>query len=310
MNPTILSFYCDDTNPYDAPTEALKMFLDFASSEGIAGEASAILAYNWAERGVITRQSDGSQETFLEQLRRAYACGIDAHFELMTHAGRFDFPRGLIPEGAQHEGVWMYEPAVALEEYQDYFGGILAEGERVGVRYTGVTWPGCGCDTCNQRYAELHAAGIREPNANVYRALLNLAREGKFRGMAIPCFFGGAVEGCEHLLRAEDGKIAVFDLPPNAEDRFGKWLNDPQYVDADYYITEDGQSGRIVDLVRANSPYCLFYAHWQGFNPLNGVGWQAFTQVVRRVQKRLAGKVAWLRPSELVAMLFAQQPSI
>jgi hypothetical protein len=310
MTPTLLSFYCDDTNPYDAPPEALKIVLDFASSEGIAGEASAILAYNWITRGLLTRQMDGSQDAYLAQLRRAYDCGIDAHFELMTHAGRFDFARGLIPEGIQHEGVWMYEPGVSLAEYQDYFTGILEEGERVGVRFTGVTWPGCSCDACNRRYAELHAAGIYEPNPNVYQALLNLAQAGKFRGRAIPCFFGGAVEGCEHRLRIADGVNAVYDLPPNAEDRFGTWLNDPRYVDADYYITANGQSGRIVELVRANAPYCLFYAHWQGFNPANGVGWQAFTQVVRRMQRNLPNQVVWMRPSELAARLYLQQSSV
>jgi hypothetical protein len=74
-------------------------------------------------------------------------------------------------------------------------------------------------------------------------------------------------------------------------------------VDADYFITADGQAGRIVDLVREGAPYVLFYAHWQGLNPANGVGWQAFTQVVGRVQRYLGEQVEWLRPSELTERL-------
>ena len=97
---------------------------------------------------------------------------------------------------------------------------------------------------------------------------------------------------------AGDGDYAVYDFGPNARDRFGIWENSLEHVDPDYYITADGESGRIVELVRAGAPYCLFYAHWQGLNPATGVGWEAFTQVVRRVGKFLKDRVEWMRPSE------------
>ena len=144
----------------------------------------------------------------------------------------------------------------------------------------------------------MNAAGITGPNPNVWQALLNLAKAGKFREASIPCFFGGALEnGAAHRM-AQDGRYAAFDLQPNTEDRFGLWLNAPDRVDVDYYITADGKSGRIVDLVRTGAAYCLFYAHWQGLNPANGVGWQAFTQMVQRVQKYLPDQVTWMRPSQ------------
>ncbi len=44
--------------------------------------------------------------------------------------------------------------------------------------------------------------------------------------------------------------------------------------------------------------YCLFYSHWQGLNPANGVGWSAFQTLVARVQKHLRDQVIWMRPSE------------
>ncbi len=307
MYKTILSFYCDDTSPYHAPPEALKIFLDFASSEGIAGESSAILGYSWhgSDDSLLSRPTTNAQVAFIEQLRRSYACGIDTHCELMTHWGRFDFDEMRMPEDAIHEGVWLYEPDVPAAAYEDYFAHILAEGERIGVRFTGVTWPGCGCERCTYRYQELHSAGFNEPNPNVWQALLHLAQQGKFRGPTVPCFFGGALEQCADRVMARAGKCAVYDLPPNAEDHFGIWLNSADYVDADYYITADGQAGRIVELVRAGSPYCLFYAHWQGLNPVNGVGWNAFTQVVRRVQRYLRDQVVWMRPSQLTDHLLA-----
>lgn len=301
--PMILSFYCDDTNPYDAPPEALKIFLDFTASEGIAGEASVILGYQWAGHGLLSRPATKEQEVFLEQAQRAFDCGIDTHFELMTHNGLFDFAGLREPAGAIHEGLWLYEPAVSQAEYEAYFENIIAEGGRAGVRYTGLTWPGCGCPACSQRYQELHRQGITEPNPGVWQALLSLAQRGRFRGKTVPCFFGGALEHSSARLRAAGGGCAIYELAPNAEDYLALWLNDPAYASADYYISADGQSGRMIDLFRRGEPYCLFYAHWQGLNPLNGAGWAAFTEVVKRVQKHLKDQAIWMRPSACAASL-------
>jgi len=326
MPKTILSFYIDDTNPYVAPSQAFKSFLDFASSEGIAGEASLILGYDWQEHGLLSHHPTDTQLAFIEQMQRAYGCGIDTHFELMTHSGLYDFTTEQIPEGAIHEGLWLHEPAVSIEDYEAYLGNILTEGEKVGVRFTGMTWPGCGCPACTQRYRQLWYSGFRqrlartftggrgrrglasalrglwegpEPNPNMWRALLNLARQGRFRGRTVPCFFGADRKGCEDRLMAQEGEYAVFDLPPNAPDRLGLWLNDLGHVDADAYITPDGNAGRIVELVRGGAPYCLWYAHWQGVNPANGVGWEAFQQLVARIQRHLGDQVIWMRPSQI-----------
>jgi len=303
MDKTIFSFYCDDTNPYCAPPEAFKIFLDFAASEGIAGESSVILGYDWSEHGLISRPTTEGQSAYLGQVRRVFSCGIDSQFELMTHDGLFDFENYRIPAQAIHEGLWLFETAVTVGEYEAYFNAILSEGERVGVRFTGLTQPGCGCEACNRRHQELRSGNQSDPNPNVWQALLNLAKRGKFRGRTVPCFFGGAIEQGAARCMASDGVYGVYNLPPNTEDRFGKWLNSLEYVDADYYITADGQSGRVVDLVRTQAPYCLFYSHWQGLNPVNGVGWKAFTQVVQRVQEHLYEEVIWMRPSEFTSML-------
>lgn len=295
---TILSFYCDDTGPYAAPAEAFGDFLDYCVAHRIAGESSVILGGNGRS---MTREPDANEREYLAQVRRAYACGIDAHMEIMTHRARFDFASGREPEGAGHEGVWLYEPEVTLGEYEAYFAGIIAEGDRAGVKFTGITWPGCGCETCARRYAEMRAAGRRVVNPNVWLALLNLAKAGKFRGRIVTGFFDPQDAACECNLKARDGDYAVYDLIANAEDRFGIWENDPAHVNPDYYITADGSSGVVAERVAAGAPYCLFYTHWQGLNPGNGVGWDAFRTVIDRIEARLGDRVAWMRPGEIAA---------
>jgi len=304
MAKTVLSFYVDDTGPYSAPPEAFEQFLDFVSAEGIAGESSVILGLGCKEHGLVSRPTTEAQKAYVAQLQRAFACGVDAHMELMTHEGLYDFANDDLPDGAIHEGVWLHEPAVSVDEYEAYFDHIIAEGERIGVRFTGVTWPGCGCEACTKRYAELGQQGGATVNPNLWQALLNLARRGRFRGRTAPCFTLSHEAGLK--LMAGDGVYGVYEFNPNAGDRFGIWENDPAKVEADYYITADGESGRLVELVRQGAPYALFYAHWQGLNPANGVGWEAFTQVVRRVRRLLGDEVMWMRPSAYTDMIHSQ----
>jgi hypothetical protein len=58
----ILSFYMDDTNPFDAKAEAYKVFLEYCKSNGIKGEASAILAWNGKS---MVQSPDDNQSLFL-----------------------------------------------------------------------------------------------------------------------------------------------------------------------------------------------------------------------------------------------------
>ncbi len=216
----------------------------------------------------------------------------------MTHQGLFDFQRSEVADGT-HEGVWLYDRAITVAEYEHYLGSIIAEGQRVGVRFIGLTLPGCGCPDCRRRYAQLRAAGHTSASPNLWKALLNLAKDGKFRGPTVPCFFDSSETDYGLHLKAEEGRFAVYDLMPNALDMFGTWSNDPAKVDPDYYITADGKAGIVVCRVEAGEPYCLWFSHWQGVNPKQGRGWRAFTTVIERIAKHLTDRVVWMRPSEI-----------
>jgi hypothetical protein len=292
----ILSFYCDDTSPYVAGAKAFQTFLDFCAEHKIAGESTALLG---SAGHSMARNPNEEESLFLKQVARAWDCGIDTHFELMTHRTLFDFDANREKEGAGHEGLWLYEPDVTVQQYEKYFLSIIAEGQRGGFRFTGLTWPGCGCDVCNKRYAQLRAAKHTEPNPAMWKALLNVAKQGKFRGRTVPCFFGSSETQYGINRKAADGQYAVFDLMPNAADHFGIWENNPARVNADDYITADGKSGIIVRHLQARAPYCIWYMHWQGLNPAKGVGWRAFTTVIDRIHKHLADRVIWMRPSDI-----------
>jgi len=310
---TILSFYLDDTQPYRAGVEGFQKFLDYCQSHGVRGESS--LSLGMGGRGSITRLADAKEKAYLEQIRRAWDCGIDTHAEFMTHGGLFDFEanasvptpcKGWNPEKLTGICEWLFvqQPDISVEQYERYFGNILTEGARAGARFTGITWPGSSCEACRKRYAEFRAAGLKPKtrNPNLWKALLNLAKAGKFRGPVVTCFFdyGEKDSGCHCM--ASDGEYAVYDLMPNAgRDFFGSYTNKEEEADADYYVTADGKSGLIPRCIEAGEPYCVWYCHWQGLNPVNGVGWKVFTALVERVEEHFKDRVVWMRPSDITA---------
>jgi hypothetical protein len=279
-----------------AGAKAFQTFLDFCADQEIAGESSLILGMGGHS---MSRKPSQEEAAYLEQRVRAWKCGIDTHMELMTHRALFDFGTDGEKPGAAHEGLWLYEPEISVEQYERYFLSILAEGQRANIPFTGFTWPGCGCEICTKRYAELRKGGHSDPNPAMWQALLNLAKQGKFRGRTVPCFFGSSETNYGIHRKAGDGDCAVYDLMPNAQDQFGIWENNKDRVNADYYITEDGKSGIIVRHLQARAPYCIWYSHWQGLNPAKGVGWSAFVTVVQRIRKHLGQRVVWMRPSQV-----------
>jgi hypothetical protein len=289
MNKTVLSFFIDDTTQ-NRGADTFGKFLDYVKAEGIAGESTVLLG-----SGRLSEPTTEVQRAYIEQLHRAFECGIDSHMEVMTHGGKYDFQRHTVPEGAIYEGLWLHEPDVSVEEYESYFWNVIVEGEKIGVRFTGLTWPGGGGPETDRRYAQLRQQGVTNLNPHCWHALLNLAKAGKFRGRTVPCFVHSPREV---QCMASDGKYGVYDMPTLGADWVGSWDNSREHVNPDFYITADGKSGKIAERVRDGAPYCFFYGHWQGMNPASGVGWEAFKTVVQRVKEFLPDRVVWMRPSQ------------
>ncbi len=293
----ILSFYLDDTSPAIASPQALKTFLEYCEANGVKGESTVVLGYDGES---MANNPDSLERRFLAYAARSYESGIDTHMEIMTHHELFDFEAGKMKDKGIHEGLWLHEPAVTKEIYHSYFSHILDHGDQAGIRFTGFTWPGCGCEACSTRYGELREEGPLKFNPAVFDALLDLVRANKFRTRVIPIFYESSETDYDIHLKAEAGEYAVYDLMPNAEDKFGIWENSMEWVDPDYYISEDGKSGIIVNHLKEEAPYCIWYMHWQGLNPENGVGWEAFKTVVERIHQHLGDRIVWMRPSDIV----------
>ena len=247
---TALSFYCDDTNPYVTGAKPFRAFLDYCAAHGIAGESTAILGTSGHS---MCRNPDEEEAEFLRQVARAWKCGIGTHMELMTHRGLFDFDANHERKDAPHEGLWLHEPKVTVGQYER----ILRQHHRRGLPSgREVHRPHLAWLCLRGLHAPLRGTapgGHKDPNPAMWIALLNLARQGKFRGRTVPCFFGASETEYGIRRKAADGRHAVYELMPNAMDWFGSWDNNPARVDPNYYITADGKSGIVVRHVQARA---------------------------------------------------------
>jgi hypothetical protein len=294
------AFIMDDLSgalPEDAA--AFKRFSQWVCEAGLTGECSVILGLRRTEAGKALPLAPGFAQDLL-----AAKDHLDPYMEVMTHSGLYDFAADRIREGSPHEGIWLLDRSRPLEEYVEYFRHIAARAHAEGIRHAGLTLPGCGCQPCADFYT-MHRIrwNAIELSPMVNQALLQVMSEGLLAGSACGVFVGSDVAGPAdtHLLD-ERGAFGVYDLPPGVEgDHFGRWDNDPAYRDPDFYITPDGQGGRLPQLLAQGTRTLIYYGHWQSLRPDRGIGFQAFGEVAARLNRHHAGRIVWMRPSQIAA---------
>jgi hypothetical protein len=294
------AFIMDDLSgslPEDAA--AFRKFSRWVCEAGIKGECSVILGLRRTEDGRALPQQEG----FIEDLLAAKD-HLDTFMEVMTHSYLYDFAADRIRTDGPHEGVWMLDRSRPFEEYLAYFRGIAGRAAREGFRHAGLTLPGCGCGPCAEFYGQgrvREAASDLSPRLT--KALLQVMSEGLLAGSVCGTFVGSEGAGPDDVrLLDEDGAQGVYDVPPGVRgDHFGRWDNNPEHRDPDFYITEDGERGRLVQLLAQGTRTLVYYGHWQSLRPDRGIGFEPFGQVAARLGKHHGDRLVWMRPSQIAA---------
>lgn len=301
------AFIVDDVHGQDPESAAaFRAFRDACADRGLRGECSLILG--------LKRDAGGAplplMPDYIRDAREADDKKIfDAYMEIMTHGFLFDFGNGCIAADGPHEGVWLLDETVVPEAYQEYFRNIVGMARQFDLKVNGLTIPGCGCAACvahkkSRRIAPLTAAHL---NPGVAQALLGLAAKNQLATPVAGTFMGTVKSGpADAMVLAENGPYAVYDLPPGvAGDHLGRWDNDRKYVDVDQYLNADGDGGRLAELIAQDTRTLIYYGHWQGLRPDQGVGFQPFLEVARRLSVFYAERIEWMRPSAIAAYTHA-----
>lgn len=299
------SFIVDDVHGQDADSAlAFRKFRDWCGDNGLRGECSLILG--------LKRDGAGAplplHEDYMKDAREADEKQLfDAYMEIMTHSYLFDFARGAMRTDGTHEGIWLLNETVSPEEYLAYFTGIVDRAAQHGLKVNGLTIPGCGCPACvaHKQARRMKPLSSAHLNPGVAQALLALAEAGRLATPVAGTFIGSMWSGMAGVTcLAERGAHAIYDIPPGVPgDHFARWENDSQYIDIDKYITSDGAGGRLPELLRLDSPTLIYYGHWQGLRPDNGLGFPAFQTVFQRLTRFHGDGIEWLRPTAIASYI-------
>jgi hypothetical protein len=103
----------------------------------------------------------------------------------------------------------------------------------------------------------------------------------------------------------QDDPRCVVSVIACTGDWTGGWDNTPP-GGADLFITEDGQAGRLIEVIERGEPACLL-AHWTGIW-FNGeeLGFRVFQEVVRRLHARY-DHLQWMKLSEIARYWAAKE---
>lgn len=284
-------FWMRDRNPVDDqqrrwedvpvvhPESFTREWAQLCQAHGVRGKFSVIpcpAALGRLDQG-LPLFSRAQQESWLAMCRELIAPAFDITPEMMTHSVVVDPAtcRPLEPQlWEQYEWAKLPDDEELVTEYIAAACRILVN---LGLPPTGVTSPGGFGGQSLELYARAAGNAVRET-----------------AGVATPFFFqrvhAGEAQIETPVWHADPAAgTATGEIIASTGDRTGSWTGYGE-ADADYYLTEDLQGGRVAELVAARQPV-VFCSHWQGFYGLHNEDRRGF-----RVLQTLLSRLQQLDP--------------
>ncbi len=287
--------------PVEIPDAFVRKFGEWCAGAGVKGKYSIVpfpACVGRLDRG-LPGWTRAELQASIALVREVMLPNWDIHPEMVTHTRVIDLKTGhpfpeLSPKFMENWEWTTGRSADELAAYQAFALGILKE---IGLPCEGVTTPGGYGNKALPQLAQASFESVR----SVF-------------GAEIPHYF-------RHLFDRGEESVA-----PRVENVSGLGTADPRCVvsiigctgdwtggwdntnpgGADKFITEDGQRGRMVDVIRRGEP-ALMLAHWTGiwFNG-HEVGFQIFQEVVKRLHARF-DHLHWMKLSEVARYWAARE---
>lgn len=265
------------------PVSFLEQFIEVVESHGVRGDFS-VIPYP-AGLGSIAEGLEGFDDAELDQwlglVRDHLPENFDIHSEILTHTLALDLETKKLRDISEHD--WMGEQGEEI--LTEYFAESMSILKDVDLANHGITQP-CYFKGDEDAYA---------------KAILNA--EKRVNGRSRTHYFLDVCVSQKRPLpycRVADGGEFVVSIPSGTGDGFWPANNGSTDVDAlaDFYLTSDGQGGRLKELADWQGPIIIL-THWQS---LYGNGSQAglngLAELFRRIDQHLDG-VEWMKISEI-----------
>jgi hypothetical protein len=281
------------TWPREIPDSFVRAFGEWCGEQGVKGKYSIVpypACVGWLDRE-LPGWSRGQLRDSLQLVRELMVPSWDIHPEMVTHTRMIDIKTGRPFEEqtpATMENSYPQEKKSA-DELAAYLAYALRILKNCDLPCEGITTPG---GFGNAAKPELSLA-VHDAVRDVY-------------GVEIPHYFKYIVGSgeiaqpvLEHVRGLGGGDVkTTVNVVAGTGDWFGGWDGD-RAPEPDKYITRDGASGRMVELLNAGEP-AIFFGHWAGlYSHGTQFGFRAFQQVVSAINEFHGSRTVWMKVSDI-----------
>ncbi len=287
--------------PDEIPDAFVRKFGEWCAGQGVKGKYS-IVPYP-ACVGRLDRELPGwsakELAASLDLVRTVMMPHWDIHPEMVTHTRVIDTKTGHpYPERSlKFMENWDWTTGRSADEIGNYLAYALRILREVGLPCEGVTTPGGFGSRALPQLAQASMQSLRDvfqtEVPHYFRHLYDRGAESVAPRVEYVSGLGG------------DDPRCVVSVVACTGDWTGGWDNtEPEGVDK--FITADGRSGRLVEVIERGEPACLL-AHWTGIW-FNGEerGFHIFQEVVRRLNEHYEHLV-WMKLSEIARYWAARE---
>jgi hypothetical protein len=278
--------------PREIPDSFVRQFGQWCAEHNVKGKYSIVpypACVGWLDRelpGWTRRELTES----LDLVRELMVPHWDIHPEMISHTRVIDLKTGRPLEEiskATMENSFPQEKK-SVDELAAYLAYALRILKNCGLPCEGVTTPGGFGNAVKE---ELPVA--------VHQAVRDVF------GSELPHYFkyvetqGSTQPKLENLSGVGTDSVSVTaNVLAGTGDWFGGWQG-VDTVERDRYLSEDGQSGRLAELIRDREP-AVMLCHWPGmYNNGTQVGFQAFQSIVKTIASVYGDQTVWMKLSEI-----------
>ena len=279
--------------PREIPDSFVREFGEWCAERGVRGKYSIVpypACVGWVDRD-IPGWSKRALDDSLKLVRTLMMPNWDIHPEMVTHTWVIDTRTGRpFPERSERfMENWRWTDGKSVDQLADYLSYALRILKNVDLPCEGITTPGGFGNKALPQLAQASLQSVRDVfNAEIPHYFRHLYSEGK-ESVAPRVEYASGLDGPDPR--------CVVSIIGCTGDWTGGWDNTPP-GGVDKFITADGQSGRMVDIIQRGEP-AFALAHWTGIW-WNGqeLGFKVWQEVVRRLHARF-DNLLWMKLSEV-----------
>lgn len=287
--------------PPEIPDSFVRKFGEWCAGQGVKGKYSIVpfpACVGRLDRGLpgwTQRELNDS----LELVRTLMVPNWDIHPEMVTHTRVIDTKTGHPhpDHSLKFMENWEWTTGRSAEEIAEYMAYALRILKNVGLPCEGITTPGGFGNRALPQLAQATLQSVRDVfGAEIPHYFRHLYSEGT-QSVVPRVEYASGLDGPDPR--------CVVSIIGCTGDWTGGWDNTPP-GGADKFITEDLQSGRMVDIIARGEP-ALMLAHWTGIY-WNGqeLGFKIMQEVVRRLQARY-DNLHWMKLAEVARYWAARE---